>query len=84
MPVAPLQADMMEILYRAAKQESLKDANIAFQGMPKAKAVFEYLVAKPLQVHQPRALCTQADPHHARAATWAVYLLLLIGCTMVS
>ena len=41
---------MMEILYRAAKQDSLKDVNIAFQGLPKVNAVFEYLVAKPLQV----------------------------------
>ena len=51
--VPPLQADIMEILYRAAKQDSLKDVNIAFQGLPKVKAVFEYLVAKPLQVPQP-------------------------------
>lgn len=53
MPVPPLQVDMMEILYRAAKQESLKDVDIAFQSMPKAKAVFDYLVAKSLQVHHP-------------------------------
>lgn len=51
MHVLPLQADMMEILYRAAKQDGLQDANMAFQGLPKAKAVFDYLVAKPVQVH---------------------------------
>lgn len=45
-----LQADMMEILYRAAKQDGLKDVNTAFQGLPKVKAMFEYLVAKPIQV----------------------------------
>ena len=43
----------MEILYRAAKQDSLKHVNIAFQDLPKVKAVFEHLVAKPLQVPQP-------------------------------
>lgn len=48
--LVPLQADLMEILYRAAKQDGVKDANIAFQGLPKAKAVFEHLVAKPVQV----------------------------------
>lgn len=48
--MVPLQADLMEILYRAAKQDGMTATNIAFQGLPKAKAVFEYLVAKPVQV----------------------------------
>ena len=48
---------MMEILYRAAKQDGLKEVNIAFQGLPKVKAVFEYLVAKPLQVPLPWLYC---------------------------
>lgn len=62
LPVPPLQADMMEILYRAAKQDCLKDVNIAFQALPKVKGVFEYLVAKPLQVLI--TLCINAGVHN--------------------
>lgn len=40
----------MEVLYRAAKQDSLNDSSTAFQGLPKVQSVFEYLVAKPLKV----------------------------------
>ena len=57
----PLQADLMEILYRAAKQDGMTDTNMAFQGLPKAKAVFEHLVAKPVQVClQPTLQCMLA------------------------
>lgn len=45
-----MQADVMEILYRAAKQDTLKDGGIAFQGHPKVKAIFDALVSKPVQV----------------------------------
>ena len=44
------QADVMEILYRAAKQDTLRDGGITFQGQPKVKALFEALVNKSVQV----------------------------------
>ena len=40
----------MEILYRTAKQDSMKDGGITFQGHPKVKAIFESLVSKSVQV----------------------------------
>ena len=40
----------MEILYRAAKQDKLEDDGITFKDLPKADAVFKYLVAKPIKV----------------------------------
>jgi len=40
----------MEILYRAAKQDTLRDGGITFQGQPKVKAIFEALVNKSVQV----------------------------------
>ncbi|DBA95844.1 hypothetical protein WJX77_010833 [Trebouxia sp. C0004] len=43
------QADAMEILYRAAKQDTLRDGGITFQGQPKVKAIFEALVNKSVQ-----------------------------------
>ena len=44
------QADVMEIMYRAAKQDTLRDGGITFQGQPKVKAIFEALVDKSVQV----------------------------------
>ncbi len=44
------QADVMEVLYRAAKQDTLRDGGITFQGQPKVKAIFEALVNKSVQV----------------------------------
>ena len=40
----------MEILYRAAKQDTLRDGGITFRGQPKVKAIFEVLVNKSVQV----------------------------------
>ncbi len=48
--IAMTQADVMEILYRAAKQDTLKDGGIAFQGQPTVKAIFESLISKSVQV----------------------------------
>ncbi|KAA6422484.1 MAG: hypothetical protein FRX49_07659 [Trebouxia sp. A1-2] len=45
----PTQADVMEILYRAAKQDTLRDGGSTFQGQPKVKAIFEALVNKSVQ-----------------------------------
>lgn len=43
----------MEILYRAAKQDTLKDGGITFQGQHQVKAIFESLVNKSVQVFLP-------------------------------
>lgn len=47
----------MEILYRAAKQDTLKDGGITFQGQPQVKAIFESLVNKSVQVLLPADCC---------------------------
>ena len=59
----------MEILYRAAKQDTLKDGGITFQGHPRFKAIFATLVNMSIQVK------------HLLAFKLLLLIIRLVKCT---